>query len=93
MIVELAQITVKPGSEDDFLKAYGEAQALVKASPGYISHTLRRCIETPNKFALIIEWQTLEDHTVGFRGSQAFTQWRALIGPHFASAPVVEHYQ
>ena len=93
MIIELAQISVRPGSEQKFLDAYTEAQKFLASSPGYMSHSLRRSIESPNRFLLTVEWQRLEDHTEGFRGSPAFASWRSLIGPFFESAPVVEHFQ
>ena len=66
---------------------------MLAASRGYRSHELRRSIEVPNRYALRIEWATLEDHTVGFRSSPAFAEWRAYIGPYFESPPVVEHFQ
>ena len=69
------------------------AVTVLAGAKGYLSHELRRSIETPNRYALRVEWQTLEDHTVGFRGSPAFAQWRALIGPFFDGPTVVEHFQ
>jgi heme-degrading monooxygenase HmoA len=68
------------------------AIAVLAGSKGYLSYELRRSVETPNRYALRIEWETLEDHTVGFRGSPAFAQWRMYIGPFFAEPPVVEHF-
>jgi len=93
LITELAIISIRTGSEEAFEAAFLEAQKILSASGGYISHTLGRCIETPQRYALTVQWRTLEDHTVGFRGSPAFTQWRALIGPYFDTPPVVEHFQ
>ena len=93
MIIEFAQLTIHPGSEPQFEAAFPAAIKILGTSKGYLSHELRRSMETPNRYALIVHWQTLEDHTVGFRGSQAFTQWRAQVGPFFASPPVVEHFQ
>jgi heme-degrading monooxygenase HmoA len=93
MIVERALITVRTGSEAEFLGAFQEAQKILAASPGYRSHTLGRSIEAPNRFALTVQWEKLTDHTEGFRGSRAFARWRALIGPFFESPPVVEHFQ
>jgi heme-degrading monooxygenase HmoA len=92
MITEIAQITIRAGSEADFEAAFAKAIELPAVSSGYVSHELKRSIESPNRYVLIIQWRTLEDHTVGFRGSTAFTQWRAYIRPHFESAPVVEHF-
>jgi heme-degrading monooxygenase HmoA len=93
MIVEFAQLTIRPGSEPEFETVFSRAIKVLGGSRGYLSHELRRSVEAPNRYALIVHWQTLEDHTVGFRGSPAFTQWRALVGPYFDSAPVVEHFQ
>lgn len=93
MVTELAIISIRSGSAQEFEAAFSEAQKILASSGGYVSHTLRRSIETPHRYALTVQWQTLEDHTVGFRGSSAFTQWRALIGPYFHVPPVVEHFQ
>jgi heme-degrading monooxygenase HmoA len=93
VITELAIISIRPGSDKEFEAAFAEAEKVLASSGGYQSHTLRRSIEMPHRYALTVQWRTLEDHTVGFRGSPAFTQWRALIGPYFAEPPVVEHFQ
>jgi heme-degrading monooxygenase HmoA len=92
MIVEAALITVRRGSESEFEAVFPTAITVLAGSKGYLSHELRRSVETPNRYALRVEWATLEDHTVGFRGSPAFAQWRALIGPFFDGSPVVEHF-
>ncbi len=93
MIVEIAQLTIRPGSERQFEAAFLTAIKVLGGSKGYLTHELQRSVETPNRYALIVHWQTLEDHTVGFRGSPAFTEWRAPIGPFLESSPVVEHFQ
>jgi len=93
MIVEIAQLTIRPGSERQFEAAFLTAIKVLGGSKGYLTHELRRSVETPNRYALFVHWQTLEDHTVGFRGSPAFTEWRAHIGPFLESPPVVEHFQ
>jgi heme-degrading monooxygenase HmoA len=93
MIIEFAQLTIRPGSEPQFEAVFPAAIKVLAASKGYVSHDLQRSIETPNRYALLVRWQTLEDHTVGFRGSAAFTQWRGYVGPFFESPPVVEHFQ
>jgi heme-degrading monooxygenase HmoA len=92
MIVEIARIDVIPGLEAGFEKAFLDAIKFAAASPGYLRHELRRSVENPGRYMLRIEWQTLEDHTVGFRGSEAFTKWRAGVGGFFAAPPVVEHF-
>lgn len=93
MIVELAMISIRPGEERRFEAVFPVAARVLAASRGYLAHELRRSVENPNRYALRIEWATLEDHTVGFRGSPAFSEWRALIGPYFESPPVVEHFR
>jgi heme-degrading monooxygenase HmoA len=93
MIVELAQLSIAPGRELEFEGVFRTAVAAAAGSPGYLAHELRRSIENPSRYMLRIEWATLEDHTVGFRGSPAFVQWRAQVGPFFAAPAVVEHFQ
>jgi heme-degrading monooxygenase HmoA len=92
MIVEMALLTIRRGGESEFEAVFRTAIKVLADSGGYLAHELRRSVETPNRYALRVEWATLEDHTVGFRGSPAFTQWRALVGPFFEAPPVVEHF-
>jgi heme-degrading monooxygenase HmoA len=91
MITEIAQIDVKPGSEQDFEAAIAKAQPIFKRCKGWKSFELHRSIEKPSRYRLHIKWETLENHTVDFRGSENFAEWRALVGPHFAAPPEVEH--
>ncbi|MGA9028269.1 MAG: antibiotic biosynthesis monooxygenase [Steroidobacteraceae bacterium] len=93
MIVESALLTIHPGRETDFEAAYAKARSHLAGSVGHLGHELRRSIEAPNRYLLTVRWDTLEDHTVGFRGSPAFASWRALLGPFFAVPPAVEHYR
>lgn len=93
MILELAMITVRTSTEAAFEQAFPAAVRLLSASSGYVSHELRRSIETPNRYALTVRWRSLEDHTVGFRGSPAFSEWRAQLAPFLEGPPVVEHFQ
>lgn len=92
MILELADIAVTPGSGPEFEAALAEARAVIAASPGFRSLAVRRGVESPDRYVLLIEWEALEDHTVGFRESPAFGEWRALIGPFFDGPPAVEHF-
>ena len=92
MIVELAQLTIIAGREAEFESVFRIAISAPAGCHGYLAHELRRSIESPSRYMLRIEWGMLEDHTVGFRGSPAFTQWRAQVGPFFAAPPVVEHF-
>jgi len=93
MIVEIAQISILPGGEAGFEAAFADAIEFAAASRGYLGHELRRSVENPGRYLLRIEWETLEDHTVHFRGSAAFTEWRARVGPFFAAPPAVEHFR
>ena len=93
MIVETATISVEPGREDEFLAALEQAkEVLVARRTGGVTSRVHRGIERPSVFLLAITWETLEDHTEGFRGGELFGQWRALIGPFFADPPQVEHW-
>jgi heme-degrading monooxygenase HmoA len=93
MITEIAQIEIKPGSERDFEAAVAKARAAFGRAKGFHGFELHRSIEKPARYRLMVKWQTLESHTVDFRGSENFAEWRALVGQHFASPPEVEHTQ
>ncbi|MFF2345990.1 antibiotic biosynthesis monooxygenase family protein [Pseudarthrobacter sp. NPDC058119] len=93
MIQEVATLTITPGSEEDFEAAAAKAVPLFQKAPGALSWRLDRTIESPNEYTLTVGWATLEDHTVGFRESAEFQQWRELVGPHFAAPPQVKHVQ
>jgi heme-degrading monooxygenase HmoA len=72
MILEVATLDVKPGEEAKFEEAFSIAQRIISALPGYLSHQLQRCIENPHRYILLVNWQTLQDHTLGFRGSAEY---------------------
>ena len=91
MITEIAQIDIKPGNEEDFEAAIANAQPIFKRCKGWEELELHRSIEKPSRYRLLIKWDTLENHTVDFREFANFTEWRALVGQHFASPPDVEH--
>lgn len=93
MIVELALLTLTPGREAEFEAVFPSAISVLATAKGYLAHELRRSVESPNRYVLRVEWETLEDHTIGFRNSPAFTEWRGFVGPFFGGAPVVEHFQ
>ncbi|WP_101758149.1 antibiotic biosynthesis monooxygenase [Oceanicoccus sp. KOV_DT_Chl] len=93
MILEVAILDIKPGCKSDFEVAFNEAQKIITAMPGYCSHQLQRCIETPNRYILLVNWQTLADHTEGFRGSEHYQQWRSLLHHFYQPFPEVEHYE
>jgi heme-degrading monooxygenase HmoA len=91
MITEIAQIDVKPGSEKDFEAAVAKARPLFLRAKGGKGFELHKSIEKPSRYRLMAQWDTLENHTVDFRGSEDFTAWRALVGQYFAAPPEVEH--
>ena len=93
MILEIAEIDVKTGSETAFEAAVTEATSLFAAAKGCQGIELHRGIEAPSQYLLMVKWDTLEDHTVTFRGSPEFSRWRELAGPHFAKPPQVRHVQ
>ena len=93
MIVEIADFKVRPEQRAQFLQAItGAATAYLAKSEGYRGHRILACQESPGRVVLTVEWATLEAHTVGFRQSPAFTEWRAMIGPFFLEPPHVEHF-
>ena len=91
MVLEVALIDVTPGCEMAFRTAYAGARTLVDRSAGCRSMRMTQGIETPTRFVLLVEWDSVEAHE-GFRTGERFAQWRALVGPHFAGAPRVEHF-
>ena len=94
MILELADIRIHPGQNSAFEEAIQRGLATVFSGvKGVRSHSVNRGIESTERYVLQIEWDTLEDHTVGFRQSDAFAQWRAIVGPFFAGPPTVEHFE
>ncbi|MEQ1516047.1 MAG: antibiotic biosynthesis monooxygenase [Usitatibacteraceae bacterium] len=93
MILEVASLDVRPGQEAAFESAFAEASRIIAGMHGYISHELQRCIETPNRYLLLVNWETLEDHTIGFRQSAEYQRWKALLHHFYDPFPTVEHYQ
>jgi heme-degrading monooxygenase HmoA len=94
MILEIADFRIHPGQQAEFEAAIAQGIATVlSTSPGFISAKVERGIESPERYVLLIEWQALEDHTVGFRGGPLFPAWRAIVGPFFAAPPSVEHFE
>jgi heme-degrading monooxygenase HmoA len=92
MVLEGAVLTVRPGQEADFETAMRNARPLIVATPGFLSINLHRCIEAPNRYLLLVWWRGLEDHTVGFRQSDRYRQWRDLLHHFYDPFPTVEHF-
>lgn len=91
MVLEVALIDVTAGSEPAFTAAYAQARTVITDATGCCSVRMTQGVETPTRFVLLVEWDSVADHDA-FRSSLAFGQWRALIGPHFAGPPHVEHF-
>ncbi|HKU02963.1 MAG TPA: antibiotic biosynthesis monooxygenase [Arthrobacter sp.] len=92
MITEHALLPVIPGQEEDFEAAFSQARHIIASMPGFMSLSLSRSVESPNTYLLLVEWESLEDHTVGFRGSPEYQQWRSLLHRFYEPFPVVEHF-
>ena len=93
MILEVADIRIQAGQQAAFDEAILRGlQTVIAQAKGYRGYKVNKGIESPERYLLMIFWDTLEDHTVGFRASPAFAEWRAIVGPFFAAPPVVEHF-
>ncbi|GAA3462970.1 antibiotic biosynthesis monooxygenase family protein [Saccharothrix longispora] len=93
MILEAAALDVRPGLEADFELAFAEAREVVAASPGFVSLDLRRSVERPSRYLLLVRWERLEDHTVGFRQGPLYPRWKALLHHFYDPFPTVEHFR
>jgi heme-degrading monooxygenase HmoA len=94
MILELADIRIQPGQQAAFDEAIERGlRTVIANAKGFQGFKVNKGMESPERYILQIFWDTLEDHTVGFRQSPAFADWRAIVGPFFAAAPVVEHFE
>ena len=93
MVLEIAEIRVPPGAEDDFVLAYHGVRGVLTGTPGCRSVRMTRGVETPNRFVLMVEWESVDAHERNFRGTDRFVTWRRAIGPFFAQDPYVEHFE
>jgi heme-degrading monooxygenase HmoA len=92
MILEVGLIDVLPGREDEFAAAYRQARPILAGTPGCRSVRMTRGVESPSRFVLLVEWDSVAAHRENFRETDRFARWRGFIGPYFASPPVVEHF-
>jgi heme-degrading monooxygenase HmoA len=92
MILEVAVLQVRAGQENEFEASFVHAQTIIASMPGYLSHELQRCVERRNEYVLLVRWQTLADHEVGFRQSPQYQEWRRLLHHFYDPFPVVSHY-
>jgi heme-degrading monooxygenase HmoA len=93
MILEAAMLQVRPGMEEDFEEAFRMASGIISAMKGYITHELQRCMEEKEKYLLLVKWETVEDHTVGFRESTEYQEWKKLLHHFYDPFPIVEHFE
>jgi heme-degrading monooxygenase HmoA len=93
MVLEVAMLNVKPRLSDDFEAAFSQAQMIISSMKRYVSHQLQRCLEKSGRYILSGAWESLEDHTLGFRGSPEDQEWRRLLHHFYDPFPDVEHYQ
>jgi heme-degrading monooxygenase HmoA len=92
MITEHAILSVIPGQEMAFEAAFAEARPIISSMPGFVDLSLSRSLETPDQYLLLVAWNTLEDHTIGFRGSPEYQRWRELLHRFYEPFPTVEHF-
>ena len=92
MVLEVAILNVRRGQSEVFEATFLEAQRIISAMPGYQRHELRRCVETPDRYLLLVWWDSLASHTEGFRKSPAYERWRQLLHHFYDPFPEVEHY-
>lgn len=93
MILEVADIRIAPGRQAEFEQAaHRGIQTVIARSKGFLGYQVRHSIETPERYLMLLEWETLEDHTVGFRGSPDYAEWRSIVAGFFAAQPLVEHF-
>ena len=93
MILEAAILDVIPGKEKEFEEAFVKASPIIASTKGYISHQLQQCIEASNRYLLLVQWETLEAHTVGFRDSPKYQEWKRLLHHFYDPFPTVQHYE
>jgi heme-degrading monooxygenase HmoA len=93
VILEVAPLTVRDGQAEAFEAAFRSAREIITSMPGFLSYELHRCIERPNEYLLLVRWKTLEDHTVGFRQSPRYLEWKQLLHHFYEPFPLVSHYE
>ena len=93
MILEVAILNVKQDQTVDFEAAFRQASPIIASMKGYLCHELQRCLEVSNRYILLVKWETLEDHTIGFRQSAEYQEWKRLLHHFYDPFPTVEHYE
>lgn len=93
MILEVAILNIKKGHSVDFEINFKKAEVIIASMQGYMSHQLKKCVEQDNKYILLVNWETIEDHEIGFRKSNEYQEWKALLHHFYEPFPTVEHYE
>lgn len=93
MITEIALLKIKQGQSTAFEEAFIQAQSIIESMNGYIQHELQQCLEEDDKYMLVVRWKTIEDHTIGFRQSKQYNEWKKLLHHFYDPFPIVEHYK
>ena len=93
MILEVAILNVKAGRTTQFEADFKLASQYISAIDGYIDHSLQKCIENAHQYILLVHWETLESHTIGFRKSEEYLEWKRLLHDYYEPFPMVEHYE
>jgi heme-degrading monooxygenase HmoA len=93
MVLEMAILQVIKGEEVHFERDFAIASQYIQSIPGYVKHSLRKCLEVENKYLLLVDWEKLEDHTIAFRESKAYLEWKKILHHYYNPFPVVEHYE
>lgn len=93
MILELALLHIRPGQAAEFEAAFASAQRIIESMPGYVSHELQRCVERLDEYVLLVRWESVEAHEIGFRGSPQYQEWKRLLHHFYSPFPVVSHYE
>ncbi len=92
MILEVAILEIRKGLSKEFEEVFNMAQEIISSMKGYISHDLKKCIEVEDKYILMVNWETLRDHEIGFRKSEKYQEWKQLLHHFYEPFPTVEHY-
>lgn len=93
MILEAVMLQVRLGRETEYEETFRKASKIISSMKGYLSHELHRCMEAEGKYLLLVRWETIEDHTVGFRQSMEYQDWKRLLHPFYDPFPAVEHFE
>ncbi|WP_396602149.1 antibiotic biosynthesis monooxygenase family protein [Algibacter sp. R77976] len=93
MILEVATLNIKKGRSTEFEINFKKAECIISSMNGYVSHQMKKCLEEDDKYILLVNWETLEDHEIGFRKSAEYQEWKALLHHFYEPFPTVEHYK